>query len=110
MSWGTLFLSEEVAGWLSDLSARQRGRVEFHLNRLAELGPGLHAPHARHLGGKLWELRFYLSTSQWRITYTSAPDRHIYVLTVFAKTQQRETLEIERARRALSRTLGETHD
>lgn len=82
----------------------------MHIDRLAELGPALHAPHTRHLGGKLWELRFRLSTHDWRITYTIASNRRIILLTVFAKTRQREDSELRRARLELKGTLGEEHD
>jgi hypothetical protein len=57
-------------------------------------------PYSRHLGGKLRELRFTMDGNAVRITYWLAPDRRIVLLTVFRKTRQRETAELERAHQA----------
>lgn len=57
-------------------------------------------PYSRHLGGKVRELRFTMEGNAVRITYWLAPDRRIVLLTVFRKSRQRETAEIERARQA----------
>jgi hypothetical protein len=56
--------------------------------------------YARHLGGKLRELRFIMDGNSVRITYWLAPGRRIVLLTVFRKTKQREDAEVERARQA----------
>ncbi len=44
-----------------------------------------------------------------RITYWIASGRRIVLLTVFAKTQQREPREIARAVRAFQRCIAENH-
>jgi hypothetical protein len=46
-------------------------------------------------------LRFILDGSAVRITYWLTPDRRIVLLTVFRKTRQRQTTEVERAHQAL---------
>ena len=101
MSWGTLIAHEEVAEWLKDLPDRDFGRAMFQVQRLADSGPLLGTPHTRHLSGRLWELRFSLSTGDWRVTYTIASARRIVLLTVFMKTRQREHRQIARAQQAL---------
>ncbi|MFJ8347230.1 type II toxin-antitoxin system RelE/ParE family toxin [Streptomyces sp. NPDC094153] len=67
---------------------------------LADNAEALGEPHARHLGGKLRELRFSLRRDQRRITYWLAPGRRVVLLTVFRKTRMQETAEVWRARRA----------
>lgn len=69
----------------------------------------LDEPYTRQLDGKPRELRFYLDGRQQRITYWIAPGRRIILLTVFAKTQRRESRDIERARRAMQRCIDERH-
>lgn len=67
---------------------------------LAAAPTTLGEPFSRHLGGGLRELRFVLEGNAVRITYWLAPGRRIVLLTVFRKTRQRETAEIERAHQA----------
>ena len=54
---------------------------------------------ARHLGGKVRELRIPLHPVDARVTYWLAPGRRVVLLTVFRKTKAQETAEVERARR-----------
>ena len=90
----------EVRVWLENLSSRDFGRVDFLVGLLAEQAEALGEPHSRHLGGKVRELRFSLLRQQTRVTYWLAPGRRIVLLTVFTKSRQRETTEVDRARRA----------
>jgi hypothetical protein len=66
-------------------------------------------PYTKQLAGKLRELRFYLDRRAVRITCWIAEERRIILLTVFYKTRTRETREVERARWALGRCIGEAH-
>lgn len=90
----------EVRTWLDGLSDRDFGRVDFLVGVLAEQAETLGEPHARHLGGKVRELRFSLLSRQTRVTYWLAPGRRVVLLTVFAKTRSAETAEVARAHRA----------
>lgn len=67
---------------------------------LASQPTTLAEPYARHLGGKVRELRFIMDGSAVRITYWLAPEKRIVLLTVFRKTRQREDAEVVRARQA----------
>ncbi|ASU83107.1 type II toxin-antitoxin system RelE/ParE family toxin [Nocardiopsis gilva YIM 90087] len=96
----TIEIEPEVRLWLTNLPRDQYDRVEFYADLLAEQAESLGEPYSRHLGGKLRELRFHLPSRQVRITYWIAPQRRVILLTVFRKTRQRESSEIERARRA----------
>lgn len=87
MLWGEVELEAEVRDWFVALDETSQARVRFHVDRLAEFGPGLDEPYTRQLDGKLRELRFYLAGRPTRITYWIAPGRRIILLTVFVKTQ-----------------------
>ena len=90
----------EVRAWLTGLSDRDFGRVDFLVGLLAEQAETLGEPYTRHLGGKVRELRFHLLTQQTRVTYWLAPGRRVILLTVFRKTRSAETAEVARALQA----------
>ena len=109
MSWGEVELEPEVRDWYLALDEGNQARVQFNVDRLAEMGPRLDEPFTKQLDGKLRELRFYLDGRATRITYWIASGRRIILLTVFVKTQRRERREVERAKRAFERCLDEGH-
>jgi hypothetical protein len=86
----------EVRAWLTGLSDRDFGRVDFLVGLLAEQAETLGEPYTRHLR----ELRFHLLTQQTRVTYWLAPGRRVILLTVFRKTRSAETTEVARALQA----------
>ena len=90
----------EVKTWLERLSDRDFGRADFLVGLLAEQAETLGEPYARHLGGKVRELRSHLLAQQPRITYWLAPGRRIILLTVFRKTKSAEAGEVARALQA----------
>lgn len=107
--WGTVELEPEVVRWLSGLSDKAFGQVEFAVDRLADEGPLLSEPHTRHLTGKVRELRLGIDGERWRITYYFAHSRRIILLTVFKKTGRQERREIDRAVRAFNTCLRAGH-
>lgn len=109
MAWGTVEAEPEVAEWLEELDDDRFGQAERYIDLLAEEGVHLSEPFTRQLDGKLRELRFHLERRQIRITYYIASGRRIVLLTVFAKTRQRERLEIARAVRAMARCVAKGH-
>lgn len=109
MSWGTVELEPEVQKWLEELTTVQFARVAFYIDLLADEGPLLGEPYTKQLDGKLRELRFHLERDAVRITYWIASGERIVLLTVFRKTRDRETREVDRARRALARCVAEMH-
>lgn len=109
MSWSRVELEPEVRDWLESLPDDQFGRAAFYVDLPAQEGVLLSDSVARHLGGKLWELRFHLGRRAVRITYWIASGRRIILLTVFYKTRQRESAQIKRAQRALAACLAAEH-
>ncbi|MFD5747846.1 type II toxin-antitoxin system RelE/ParE family toxin [Streptomyces sp. NPDC127033] len=90
-------IEPEVRQWLELLTDAHYDKVERAADMLAARPTTLGEPYARHLGGKVRELRFTMDGNAVRMTYWLAPDRRIVLLTVFRKTRQRETAEVERA-------------
>jgi phage-related protein len=90
----------EVRSWLEKLTDRDFGRADFLVGLLAEHAEDHSQPYARHLGGKVRELRFHLLRQQTRVTYWLAPGRRVILLTVFRKTRSAETAEVARALQA----------
>jgi hypothetical protein len=109
MSWGTVELEPEVQEWLEGLTTVQFARVAFYIDLLADEGPLLGEPYTKQLDGKLRELRFHLERDAVRITYWIASGERIVLLTVFRKTRDRETREVDRARRAMAQCVAEMH-
>nr|MDT0660921.1 type II toxin-antitoxin system RelE/ParE family toxin [Micromonospora sp. DSM 115978] len=109
MSWGVVELEPEVEKWLEGLPTELFARAAFYVDLLAEQGPLLGEPYTKQLDRKLRELRFHLEQQAVRITYWIGSGRRIILLTVFMKTRMREDREIDRARRALARCVGEAH-
>ena len=109
MSWGEVELEPEVRDWYLSLDEDNQARVQFNVDRLAEMGPLLDEPFTKQLDGKLRELRFYLDGRPTRVTYWIASGRRIILLTVFVKNQRRERREVDRAKRAFDRCLAEGH-
>jgi len=109
MSWGTVEAEEEVASWLSSLSAKEFGHVLYYIDLLEESGVDLGEPYTRHLHGKLRELRLVLGRTRVRITYYIATGRRIVLLTVFRKSRRHEGSEIDRAVLAMRRCHAAGH-
>lgn len=94
----------------SGLDDDRFGQAERYIDFLAEERVHLSEPFTRQLDRKLRELRVHLERQQIRITYYIASGRRVVLLTVFAKTRQRERLEkIARAVRAVERCIAERH-
>jgi hypothetical protein len=108
-AWGEVETEPEVDAWLLGLSDHGFGHVAFYIDLLAARGVFLGEPYPRQLDAKLRELRFYMGTEVYRISYYIATGRRIILLTVFPKDQPREDAEIERARRAMVRCIAEGH-
>jgi phage-related protein len=83
------------------LSPADLARADFAAGLLATYGAVLSEPYCRHLGDGVRELRFTLSRNRaTRITYWFPGGRKVVLLTVFHKTRQRETAQVDRAKQA----------
>lgn len=68
-------IEPEVRAWPESLPKRQFGHVPAFAEKLAEEASTLGEPYARHLGGKVRELRIPLHPVDARVTYWLAPGR-----------------------------------
>ncbi len=109
MSWGSVELEPEVWAWLEKLSGAEFGHAAFYVDLLADRGVLLAEPYTKQLDGKLRELRFALGRQAMRITYWIAPGRRIILLTVFAKTKDRDRAQVARAKKAMLACIEAKH-
>jgi hypothetical protein len=107
MSWGSV--EPEVRDWLEGLSGAEVGHAAFYVDLLAERGVLLFDPYTKQLDGKLRELRFDLSRQAVRITNWIASGRRIILLTVFAKTKDRDRAQVARAKKAMLACIEAKH-
>jgi len=94
-------ISPEVETWYATLNSKDKAMADRAFDRLAEHGPALRMPHARPLGGGLYELRFTCEGTARRVTYHTDPRRKVITLTTFRKQRQNERREVARARQAM---------
>jgi len=93
---------------LDTLPLKDRARVSRTVALLEDYGPALKMPHARHLQGKVWELRIDGRPNSYRVLYAAVPGRKFVLLHVFAKKAEKSPRrEIETAERRLTDYLQE---
>jgi len=93
--------------YLDTLQIRDRARVLREIELLEEYGPSLRMPHARHLRGKLWELRIDTRPNSYRVLYAAIVGRKFVLLHIFAKKGEKTPeSEIEMAERRLADYLA----
>jgi len=93
MRWRVETLDHRVDREIADLPDGLRARLVRLLELVGEKGPqALHEPHARHLGGQLWELRAKAKEGIARGVYVSVRERRVVVLHVFMKKTERTPL------------------
>jgi phage-related protein len=93
-----------VLDFINSLPKWEQAKVYNSLRLLAEFGALLRMPHARHIQGKLWELR----PGGVRLFYFTFKNNEFVILHGFRKqSKQAPRLEIEVALRRL-RELEET--
>ena len=94
-----------VDGEIAALPVGLRARLLRLLRLVEDVGlERIHEPHAKHLEGKLWELRVSASEGIVRGLYVTMEGRRVVVLHVFEKKTQKTPrraidLAIERMKR-----------
>lgn len=97
-----------VEEFIDALPAKERARIIRTIELLKTYGTDLGMPYARHLKGKLWELRISSGRSDYRIFYFARADRRFVLLHIFKKKAQKTPRrEIETALRRMAELLGE---
>ena len=99
MTWTVEFLNAEVRAELDGLPLDIRASFERIVRLIQGFGlEQVHAPHIKHLEGRLWEMRLKGKDGIARALYVTAVGRRIVVVRVFVKkTQKTPHREIELA-------------
>ena len=97
-----------VNDFLDAVQLKDRARVLRSFTLLEDYGSALKMPHARHLQGKVWELRIDGRPNSYRVLYAAGPGRKFILLHIFAKKSSKTPRrEIETAQRRLADYLQE---
>ena len=90
MGWRVEILNETVAAEIAALPADMQARFVRLGELIALIGlDGLSEKHARHIEGKLWELRLTGRDGIARALYVSASGRRIVLVRAFIKKTQK---------------------
>ena len=96
-----------VNEFLDALPPRDRARVVRTIELLKTYGTELGMPYARHLTGKLWELRVSSGRRAYRVLYFAHTGHRLVLLHAFSKkTQKTPRREIDVALRRMAELLG----
>jgi phage-related protein len=90
-AWLTIFYAAPsgrvpVRDWLDERDREVQERTIALLQVLRDEGGQLSMRHARHLRGKIWELRVKARSGEYRLLYAAVSERRILVLHGFKKT------------------------
>ena len=89
MRW-TVETVAAVDAEIAALPVSLRARLVRLLETVENVGlEALHAPHVKHLDGKLWELRVRAAGGRARGIYVTTTGRRVVVLHVFAKKSRK---------------------
>jgi len=88
--WNIIFYEKEddtspVKDFLESLPPKHRAKAMREINLLEEYGISLIEPHAKHIKGKLWELRIESAGDISRIFYFAHVGKKIVLLHGFVK-------------------------
>lgn len=90
MPWTVETLDETVDGEIAALPVSLQARLIRLFEMVEHLGlERIHEPHAKHLRGKLWELRAKSPAGIARGIYVAVTGQRVVVLHVFAKKSQK---------------------
>lgn len=93
-----------VGTFIEGLDKKAQGRLAWSIEQLRVRNVLAREPLARHIDGKIWELREESDTNIYRILYFAAVGRRFVLLHAFQKkTQKTPRREIEIAQERLAR-------
>jgi phage-related protein len=97
MNWSVEFVSAVAEAEVDALPSDMRTRFTRFGNLIQDRGiAAMRMPYARHLTGKLWELRLWGQDGIARSIYMAASGRRVIILRTFVKkTQETPMREIE---------------
>ena len=97
-----------VEEFIHSLPPRDQGHFAWTVELLKEFGVRLRMPYARHLEGKLWELRVRTGSNAHRVIYFAHSGRRFVLLHGFTKkTDKTPRRELEMARKRMMDFISE---
>src|SRR5439155_23217730 len=75
--------------YIDGLTVNQQAKIIRSIGLLRSLGTALGMPHARHLGGGLWELRIAFGGDIFRCLYFGWTGNRFVILHAFQKKTQK---------------------
>jgi phage-related protein len=98
VAWTVVFYSnadgeEPAREYILGLPPKQRAKLLWSIGLLESLGTALGMPHARHLGGGLWELRTTFGGDIFRSLYITWTNDRFVILHVFQKKTQKTPVQ-----------------
>jgi phage-related protein len=107
MVWTVNTINDAVDAEIADLPADIRGRLRKLVGIIEIHGPQvLSAKNAKHLEGKLWELRLIGRDGIARVIYMTVSGRRVVLLHAFIKKTQKAPLSNLEMARQRARSLG----
>ncbi len=106
--WNIIFYERDngkipVQEFIDSLTRQQRTKAIHEIEILEQFGTELKMPHAKHIDGKLWELRIKAGSDISRIFYFVHVGDDIVLLHGFVKkTQKTPSAEINKAKTYLA--------
>lgn len=90
MTWTFEFASEAAVAEAAALPADLRARLERFADLIVQHGiAAMREPHAKHLEGKLWELRLKGRSGIARSLYVTVTGKRVVVVRTFVKKSQK---------------------
>jgi len=91
-----------VVGWLQEMSKKEQALALGYIEQLARLGTEANYPLVRHLGEKLYELRWKAGNRQHRIAFFAWTGRKFVLLHGFIKkTRTTPSKDLDLARKRM---------
>lgn len=106
--WQVIFYQDAqqrlpVDDWIRSLPENAGARIVRTIGLLRVYGIQLTMPHARHVRGKIWELRTAVGRNDYRILYTALVGQQFLLLHGFSKKTPKTPIgELETAERRLA--------
>lgn len=116
MAWEIVVYQDEqarqpVSDFIASLPQKDQARVYWTLDLLREFGLDLGMPYARHVQGKLWELRVRSGRNIYRILYFAHTGQRFVLLHAFEKkTRKMPRRELAVAEHRLADVLARAEE
>jgi len=92
----TVKFSPFTQEFLDSLTSKEQAFIARQIQYLQQFGPALGLPHAKHIEGKVWELRIRCKRKIFRLFYTIDENRQANIHYGFHKTSDQIPKQIRK--------------